>query len=191
MDRRGRGFPPAPLSVYARKKETMNRIVLVTMVSLLLLAGMTLFQPQAAHAAMTKPAPQCVVQRVVLHGTQPPTVTCLQTATAPLAARVTPDRSTGCIGDLILYQDANYGGSVLCLSGRGLYNLNNFPINCFLVFCNGTWNDQLSSFSTGQQRGHFAWDINNQGAWYGFSPGQNVSYIGNTWNDQASSVEID
>jgi hypothetical protein len=168
----------------------MKRIVFVTMVSLLLLAGMTVFQPKAAHAATTKSAPQCVVERVVLHGTQSPSVTCLQTVSTTPVGQVTPAYSRGCQGDLRLYADANYGGSVLCLSGRGVYNLTAYQ-QCVVFFCFGSWNDVLSSYATGIHWGHYAWDINNGGAHLSFSANQNVSYVGNAWNDQVSSVEID
>jgi hypothetical protein len=173
--------------------DSMNRKRIVLAVSAILM-GVFLLVPASVHAATTKP-PQCVVEKVALHGTQPPAVSCLRMAVhgtnlqivGPVPQGFIPP---GCGTDVVLYQDANYYGTMLCLSGRGLYNLTQYPLFCFL-WCSGTWNDQMSSFSTGSHWGHYSWDINNGGSWYGFSPNERVPYIGDLWNDQASGVEID
>ncbi len=170
----------------------------IVLMSVVLLAGLTVALPRTAHAASVTPQPQrCVVTQVILNGTQPPTMTCLRTVATPAgphsAGQVTPDRFTGSCDPsvLVLYQDANYGGDQLCIKGGGLFNLTAISRDCLGLICWTNWNDTVSSFSTGTRWGHFAWNIGNGGAWYYFSPGERVPYIGNTWNDQVSSVEVD
>lgn len=101
-----------------------------------------------------------------------------------------------------LYQNSNYnnnnggdGGQEIDIVGNGCVNLTDFagpgP--------GGTWNDAMSSFRSsvaGNPSGAFWWNTNDIGYYYLFGPPgsgrvTNSSYIGNTWNDQTSSLQID
>lgn len=92
-----------------------------------------------------------------------------------------------------LFQDSQYGGQTISFNGVGCVNLTQFagpgPT--------GTWNDAMSSFQTRQglhdpETGAFWWDVNDSGYYYLFGPGWTTStrWIGSTWNDQASSLNL-
>jgi hypothetical protein len=93
-----------------------------------------------------------------------------------------------------LYQNSNYGGQEIAFYGDGCANLTDFagpgP--------GGTWNDAMSSFKwwvsgdTSPQVDAFWWNTNDSSYYNLYGPGwsSGTSYIGNTWNDQASSLNI-
>ena len=84
------------------------------------------------------------------------------------------------------------------VDGTGLLNFTDYtmaykiacftPSQCYQVPV--TWNDQISSFKSYQNQGYFCWDIDAGSCNYGFSRNQNTSYVGNTWNDNITSVVI-
>lgn len=93
-----------------------------------------------------------------------------------------------------LYENSNYGGHEIAFWGVGCANLTDFagpgP--------GGTWNDAMSSFRIlpgAIITGAFWWDTNDSGYYYLYGStldrSSGTSYIGATWNDQTSSVEID
>ncbi len=108
---------------------------------------------------------------------------------------------TGAPSFVCLYQNSNYnnngtdGGQEIDFVGNGCANLTDFagpgP--------GSTWNDAMSSFKTlsgGTTTGAFWWDTNDTGYYYLFGPPgsgrvSGTSYIGSTWNDQASSIQLD
>lgn len=82
-----------------------------------------------------------------------------------------------------MYQNANYGGTSIFFSGSGCANLTDFGFN-----------DTLSSFGSSGVSRALWWDTNDSGYYYLYGPSPRVTttnYIGNTWNDQASSIEMD
>jgi hypothetical protein len=98
-----------------------------------------------------------------------------------------------------VYQDAGYGGNCMGVTGVGVLNFTDYtmdyqiacfpyPYQCYEV--PRSWNDQISSYQTGGNDGHFCWDINAGGCNWGFVSNENNSWIGSTWNDQISSVRI-
>ncbi len=97
---------------------------------------------------------------------------------------------------LCVYVNANYSGEKIVFTGAGCANLTDF------LQANGkSWNDTISSFASfgnpnggAPAQGALWWDINDSGYYYLYGPSPRVTqttYIGNTWNDQASSVEMD
>lgn len=96
---------------------------------------------------------------------------------------------------ICLYQDANYQGQEIEFWGHGCANLTDFagpgP--------GGTWNDTMSSFriyAGPDTTGALWWNTGNTGYYYLYGPAGSgrtsaTTYIGSTWNDQASSIEID
>lgn len=103
--------------------------------------------------------------------------------------------SSGTVTLVCLYQDANYGGQEIDFFGSGCANLTDFAG----PGSNGTWNDAMSSFqiqSGTNTYGAFWWDTYDNSYYYLFGPPGSgrvsaTSYIGNTWNDQASSLQLD
>jgi hypothetical protein len=162
---------------------------------------------------------ECASQRVHLKGTPPATVTCVQKRLATfkrqqngayvrqsstLLTPLDPQSSGtpwGCISpsEMCVYQNASYGGNVMGVDGTGVLNSTDYTME-YRYICTPwpykcqqfpvTWNDQISSFKSYQNQGYFCWDINAGSCNYGFPRNQNTSYVGNTWNDQISSVVI-
>ena len=161
---------------------------------------------------------ECAYQMVHLNGTAPATVTCVQKRletfqrqqngayvlqSSTLLTQLGPQSSGtefGCIwpSEMCVYQNASYGGYVMGVDGTGLLNFTDYtmaykiacftPSQCYQVPV--TWNDQISSFKSYQNQGYFCWDIDAGSCNYGFSRNQNTSYVGNTWNDNITSVVI-
>jgi hypothetical protein len=101
--------------------------------------------------------------------------------------------------DMCVYKDASYGGTWMGVNGTGALNFTDYTMEyriacfpyvnqCYLVPV--SWNDQISSFKASHNQGYFCWDINTGSCNYGFVFNQNTAYVGNTWNDQISSVVI-
>jgi hypothetical protein len=150
-------------------------------------------------AALTAQAPRCLVSEVQKNargawGLQ----VCLQWSGAGTydGQAITPQNSLGsCSGaDIDFYQNAGYGGQEICFSRYDVQHTENFTDYCMLwgwgwLYCAVTWNDQISSLSDGDYSnyGDLYWNINRGAATYWVGYGSSAWYIGNYWNDQASS----
>lgn len=113
-------------------------------------------------------------------------------ATTPCPYQITGDVPAHSV---CLFQNSSYGGHEIDFFGSGCVNLTNYagpgP--------GGTWNDAMSSFemtSIGGVSGAFWWDINDGLYYYLFGPPgsgrvSGTTYIGDTWNDKTSSLQLD
>ena len=85
-------------------------------------------------------------------------------------------------GDVYIYQDSNYGGRSASL-GTGSYTLASLQAKGFK-------NDDLSSIKVPSgYKAILYWDDNFQGASKTLTG--DTSYVGNDWNDKASSIKIE
>ena len=107
--------------------------------------------------------------------------------TAPACTAPPPPPPSGgtCSGHVILYQDANYGGACLGLGSDDSNLVNNSCSAC----TNGDWNDDPSSIKldSGYKAKLFEHTDYN-GASVEFT--SNTSYLGDQYNDWASSVKV-
>jgi hypothetical protein len=174
------------------KNGTMKRkLVLIPVFLLLLLVLTTSMTTNVSAASASKTA--CTMYNVGLHGSQPATVTCLHFSKVVNGKIIPSSLTSGACnaGDLQLYADANYSGgiagNILCLFGYGGVNMADFFYSD--LFQSENWNDKLSSYKTGNACAAFYWDSNGQGSSFNDGKYINVSYIGDTWNDQVSSLQ--
>lgn len=137
----------------------------------------------AVHTVSADSFQDCKTLEVILHGSNPPTVRCVESAQAGVGPNISGN--TGCNnGDLFLYDNLNRSGDRICFAGNGTANLTDFPHGLF-----GSWNDALSSYDAGSQSGRFYWDTNSSGSHWDFTHGT-WSNFGGAWDNQVSSLCI-
>jgi hypothetical protein len=177
-----------------------RKLVCITAFLTLLLALTTSVTTNVHAATVSTPSSStdlkaCAVIDVQLHGSQDPTMTCAQKQKV-VNGKITPAGIVqgGCnAGTLQLFGDANYSGgpldsgNILCFSGYGSTNMTSYPYSYPFQSVPESWNDELSSFKTGNACVAFYWNTNDGGSSFSEGPYVNVSYIGDTWNDQVSS----
>jgi hypothetical protein len=159
-----------------------------------------LMTTSSAHAtakfAVSSQAP-CHNTAVVLHGTQPPTISCADgqssVKTKSVVGKIQPNAiHTGdCSGaSLWLYWDASFSGDRLCVRGAGQLDLQTVTNNnqCFLGVCLN-WFDEVSSYFSGCSTGKLS--ETNTSVYQTFSAYESVSYVGNAFNDSFRYVALD
>jgi hypothetical protein len=142
----------------------------------------------------TPPGGDCAVLRVQLNGTQPATHTCLVPAsteqgTTASAVSSTTASSHCWSGDVKLHRDSYFSGPSICFTGEGWANLKDYyyypwPWPNFVL----SWNDKLSSFSTGQYYVNFYEHSFLYGAKLRYASYQSRSFMPSGWDDRVSSL---
>jgi hypothetical protein len=142
----------------------------------------------AVPSVAAKAGANCRVLRVVLHGTLPPTQTCL-VKDLPAGQQVTPQiTSVQCPAALRLWTDFNWSNNALCLEGTGWVNLSSYGLGFF-----GNWDNQVGSYDNRNSGwyGTFYSGSNRGGSTFGFNPNSSCAQLASSWNDNISSVQID
>lgn len=175
----------------------------------LMLGLMTAVPAHAAPATQTTKAPsravsnliklplECRNVSVVLHGNQPPTVSCASDS-APTSKNVSKPQSgvilppaigqdSGCgTKSLWLYSDANFGGDRICFIGAGQVDLGNLG-DCKWWGCIA-WSALVSSYWSGCSGGKLLKP--GQTEWITFGSYSSDNYVGDIFNDQIRYVNL-
>lgn len=141
----------------------------------------------SAKVTPSRTMPCSGVTFVVLHGSQPPTVSCISSTTSRgTKPGITPDGlGTSPCNDtaLWLYANANFQDPELCLIGAGQANLSDFSINWLQ-----TWADVVSSYWAGCSAGQLSNAYGDE--WIDFDPYERNNYVGDWFNDKAQYVTL-
>jgi len=129
-----------------------------------------------------KPIDSTEVGRYFCHDVDYPAIRCFRTAArleAALAKAVPGSMGEALLATnyVVIYADQTYGGAYAYLS-QNYANLGTIG-----------WNDRITSFkSLNGETGRFYEHQNGGGAYYSFCCNQQVSNVGQTWNDRITSV---
>ncbi len=126
----------------------------------------------------------CHTTKVVLNGTNPPSVSCVDTTSGGISPNTV---QTGCNpGDLYIFDGPNQNAPErACFSGQGTVDLYNIPWG---ACCGQNWDNRAESYSAGSWYGKFYTDSGSGGAHWVFSPSNTVYAFNSAFKDQASSL---